>query len=1198
VKDSRTTVTNDEWVGEDLHLDDDTGDRGFFALTVRRPVAMGVIFVALMALGVIAFSRLPLQLMPGGISGTRFSVWIPHPGSSAEENVDKVAKPLEDQFRTLPNVDSITSYCDTGRVRIRVAFDGESNTDLAKAELRDRIERARPELPETVEEIFVWSNDDGEPPIMWFAIVAKDQSDDVDYLLEKHVQKRLEAVDGVSRVSIFGLLDDSIRILLDEDKVMAAQLDLGSLIRRLNGDNFAQPLGEVDDAGTRYLLRADMRFKDLDEVRDYPVGNGLRIGDIASVERVKSVRDWVTRINGGYAYYGMVQREGSANIVEVGHELQGIMDGLEDDPALGGRLTAQVFFNQADFIESSLDQLKSTAVLGGGLAVVILFLFLRRLRMTLCVALSIPVSALLALTYEYFAGGSFNIFTMVGLTLAIGMLVDNAVVIVENVARLRAAGHDGKRAAVLGARDVALAVALATLTSVAVFLPLIFFGGARMRLFMMALGIPLCTSLLFSLAVALIFLPTAAARVIGDRHPLVARVMRGVDAVLAVPAWLLGRLVGAVHFAAHYGVVAGQRALRGLLWIATPLRALLAAGVAYLAYAAYIAGSAAAETGRTVADFGVAGAGPTAGQSTMYGALALGVIGAALCLFGLPAWRRRPSVPPARPRRFSPEGTSMVAWLQASNRSLLSWTLDHRFLAGTLALLAPFSALLAASSVSMSGLGDEDELTELAFWVDLESNFTLYETSREMARYEEYLEARREEFGFDNLVARFDGTGGNIELRWEERQDAERLDALRETLRQELPAFAGHRVYFRGQEEVSDASKQFVTFELRGPDHVVLADLGEEAERILNDLPGLTDVSSTLTEAPEQVLLELDDDVAFTYGITSQNALRSVSWALRGAQLPRYNEEGREVPFLIQYDEQEIAGLDTLRDLDVFSEGNMVPLATFSQVKFESAPTEIVRREGQVTHRVTARVLDPTEQAKRIEEGYAALGALELPRGYSLGRETSLLAQREADLADLWRMLALAVGLVFLLMGILFESLMLPFSVLTTIPYAIAGAVWALRLTGTPVDFIGIIGLIILVGVVVNNGIVLIDKIHRLRLAGMDRRQAVLTGAAARVRPILMTALTTVFGLLPMAVSSAPTQGIDYKALATCVAGGLTVCTFFTLWVVPLAYTVIDDVTRDVARAVRHAFGRRDLPGASPAPLAPTIGAAFREKES
>jgi multidrug efflux pump subunit AcrB len=1231
----------DEHLGEDMHLGDDSGDRGFFAMTVRRPVAMGVIFAALLALGFIAFDRLPLQMLPGGITGSRFSVWIPHPGSSAEENVEQVARPLEEQFRTLPNIDTITSYCDNGRVRVRVAFDGESNTELAKAELRDRIERARPELPETVDEIFVWSNDDGEPPIMWFAIVAADQNDDMDHLVDKFVQKRLEAVDGVSRVSIFGVLDDSIRILLDEDKVMAARLDIGGLIQRLNGDNFAQPLGEVDDAGTRYLLRADMRFKDLDEVRDYPVGNGLRVGDVATVERVKSVRDWVTRINGGYAYYGMVQRESSANIVEVGHELEEVMDGLASEPSVAGRLTSEVFFNQADFIENSLGQLESTAIQGGGLALIVLFLFLRRARMTLCVALSIPVSALLALAIEYFRGGSFNILTMVGLTLAIGMLVDNAIVVVENVARLRAAGHDGRRAAVLGTRDVALAVALATLTSVAVFLPLIYFGGARMRIFMAALGIPLCTSLLISLVIALVFLPAGAARVIGDRHPLVERLMRGVDHVLGVPGWLLGKVLGAVRFALYCFTVGFHAAMRGLLRVATPVRLLLLLGVGWLGYEAVTTSIARAASGRTLQTFGVAGASAAQGETLVKAALVLSVLVAGLLVFGLPVWRRRPAAHPSRPARFTPPGVSIVGWLQASNRALLTWTLQHRFLASLLAMLAPCSAFFAASSVSMTGFGDQEDQSELRFLVDLEANFTLAEASREMARYEEFLEERRDEFGFENLVARFDATEGRLEMRWETRQDPEFLDALRERLRTELPAFAGHRVYFRDQEEVSDSSKQFVSFELRGPDHVELARLGEEAVRVLASVPGLTDVASTLTDAPEQVLLELDDDVAFSYGVTSQSALRSLSWALRGAQLPRYNEQGREVPFIIEYDDTQLAGLDTLNDLavftpgettlqrqvtrelsletapsegdgieetlelgegdveefvSVFAQGAMVPLSTFSQVTFEAAPMEIVRQEGQITRSVTARVLDPTRQTELIEEGYAALAVLELPRGYSLGRETSLLAQREADLSDLKRMLVLAIGLVFLLMGILFESLMLPFSVLTTIPYAMAGAVWALRLTGTPVDFIGIIGLIILVGVVVNNGIVLIDKIHRLRLGGMDRSQAVLVGAAARVRPILMTALTTVFGLLPMALSNAPTQGIDYKALATCVAGGLAVCTFFTLWVVPLAYTVIDDLTHDVNRAVRHAFGRRDMPATGAAPRSGSLAGGLAQK--
>ena len=232
--------------------------------------------------------------------------------------------------------------------------------------------------------------------------------------------------------------------------------------------------------------------------------------------------------------------------------------------------------------------------------------------------------------------------------------------------------------------------------------------------------------------------------------------------------------------------------------------------------------------------------------------------------------------------------------------------------------------------------------------------------------------------------------------------------------------------------------------------------------------------------------------------------------------------------------------------------------------------TEILRQvlqELKTTFDIQARVNDPNRQGELVKAGYAALEALDLPRGFSLGRESSVLARQEQEMAEMFSALGLSVVLVFLLMGILFESVLLPFSVLSTVPFAVLGALWTLYLTGTSMDSVGWIGVIILVGVVVNNGIVLIDKIHRMRVKdGLERTEAVLEGAAARVRPILMTALTTICGLLPMALGEAPTQGIDYRALAVCVAGGLFAATFFTLWVVPLAYTVLDDL----GIAIRH----------------------------
>ncbi|MEL6428313.1 MAG: efflux RND transporter permease subunit [Planctomycetota bacterium] len=1153
--------------------------RGFFGLTVSRPIAMGVLFVTLVLVGMIAYGRIPLEFMPSGISGSRFMVVVQNDGATAQENADRVARVLEEQFETIPGIVEIRSYSDEEDASIRLKYGGEVQAELAKAEIRDRIERARPDLPDTVGRTWVWANDDGDAPVMWFAIVATERGGDVTTLIDKVVQKRLEGVDGVSRVSIWGSLDESIRIFLDEEKVYGASVDLGALIQRLAADNFAQPLGEVQEGGSQFILRSDMRFKDLAEIENYPVRPGLRLGDLGTVERVNSVRDRITRINGGYAYYGMIQKESSANVVEVGEELERVMASFETDPALGGKLTSEVFFNQAQFIRSSLDQLRSTAVTGGGLAILVLFLFLRRARLTLCVALCIPVSALLAIAFESFRGSSFNIMTMTGLTLGLGMLVDNAVVVVESVVRQRGLGKGPKEAAVLGARDVGLAVALATMTSVVVFVPLMFMGDGFLGVVLKALGMPLCASLIFSLIVALVFIPTVSARVLGDRPPVVDRVGAGLAWVAGIPARLLALVIGAVR-AVFFGLLRVLHAIESvaLLGLPWPVRLVAAAGIGVLAWRAM--GASAADA--PLADELRALALPDRTTDALSAANARIFTSAGLALLGLfvllPPLRKQRRAAPARPERFVPPGTSIVGWAVDANRALLDWTMSHRFLAVVLSGLALFSVAIPAANTTLTAFGEDEDTSELEFWVDLEDNFTLGEASAEFKKYEDFVQRYRpeDEFGFENVVARFRSGGGEVSLRWPTRVAPKQLEQYRQRLREELPTYAGHRVRFRGEDEISDSSKQFVRFELRGPDPDVLADLSLEAARLLEGVDGLTDVTGDVEDDPDQLLLDIDSETAFSYGVNSETALQNVSWALRGVQLRRYQEEDRELPFLIEYDSKNLPDLDTVKDLRVWTGEGEVPLATFSTLRFEPAPSRIRRKNGQINTSITARVTDPTRQAELVKAGYSALGAMELPRGYSLGQDDSVAAESAAQMADLQNAMKGSVVLVFLLMGILFESLLLPFSVLTTIPFAMLGAFWTLFLSGVPMDSIGWIGIIILVGVVVNNGIVLIDKIHRLRVDdGLDRRSAVLEGAAARVRPILMTALTTVVGLLPMALGEAPTQGIDYRALATCVAGGLTVCTFFTLWVVPLAYTLLDDLGARVSWISGRAFGRR-----------------------
>ena len=422
-----------------------------------------------------------------------------------------------------------------------------------------------------------------------------------------------------------------------------------------------------------------------------------------------------------------------------------------------------------------------------------------------------------------------------------------------------------------------------------------------------------------------------------------------------------------------------------------------------------------------------------------------------------------------------------------------------------------------------------------------------------------------------------------------QRQTPEVIDELEDDFKASLPRVPGHRLRFYDEQESSARSKTVAAFRITGPDSGVLERLGLEAKRLLEDVPGLKGVTTPRDSAPDQLRVEIDRDLAHEMGLDTDSVQQTISYVLHGFSLPRYQEDGRDVPLQIEYDEEKVAGIASLKDLGVWSGSGVVPLSSFSELSFAKGSHNIHRRNGRTSFTLTAEVEDPLRMIQISEAGNRALAQLDLPRGYEVDLADSARQRQEAEFDELLRAFLLSVVLVFLLMGILFESVLLPFSVLFTIPFAVLGALWTLLLTGTPMDSMGWIGIIILAGVVVNNGIVLIDRIHRLAALGMDRDQAVITGCGQRVRPVLMTALTTVCGLIPMALSEPTSDGIDYRALATIVAGGLVVSTFFTLWVVPLAYSVLDDVGRTLGA---HLSWWRSLAGGRSGedPLMPGLG--------
>lgn len=1143
----------------------------FYDRLVQRPVALLVIFAALLVIGVLAYIRIPVQLMPDGFVEPGLQVWVANPGASALENEQKVVRVIEEQLRTLPGIEDLESTASDDSAFTFVRFDGSVDMDLAKAEVRDRVERARPQLPTTVQEVGVYSWSNSSLPILWFAILHPGDDPRTDFLLDTVIQRRLEGVDGVGKVEVWGVLDDSVRILLDEDRVRAAGLEIGALIGRLSRDNFALPLGEVEDGEMRVLLRSDMRFRDFAEIEQYPIGNGLVLSDVARVISAKSVRNRLFKIDGQYAFYGEVQKDSQANVVETCDRLKAALEELEQDPRLAGQFRFLPLFDQGDFIRSSLAALRDAALWGGGLAVVVLFLFLRRVRSTLAVALSIPFSALVAVAWLFFTGHTFNVLTMTGITLAMGMLVDNSVVVIENISRLRAEGRSDHEAAAEGTREVALAVLLSTLTTIVVFLPMIFMNeNPLLRLMFGELGNPLCLSLALSLLAALVFLPVLAARVVDERSPRAERVAKFFEPLAALPARSVARMWG------------------GVLWLVESLAALLKAptslasstvararwpiAVALLALAgvaAWRASGALQLSQRLGSDFGW-NAAPNLDESLALGLEVLALpIALLLVLALLPRLAMALRQPFERAKDLVPAQRNLVDMIIAPNTRLLRWTMEHRFAASLAAFAVLLSIAWPATHMSVAAFGEDSNTARLSVQVDLEENFTLQEAADEMRHYETFFEDRRERIGFDHLALRFDTRGGRITLYWDTAQPRADYETLERDLRRELVARPGQRVRLSNDETgANDRNRNTVVFRIVGPDSERLAEISERAAEALEQVDGLSGIATPEGSAQSQVKVVFDPDVAQGFGISATSALQSIGWALRGWQLPRFQEESREVPLLIEFDEEQVAGLDTLRDLEVFGGESSVPLSSFARFEFASGSRTISRRNGQTTCTITARVDDPRRQKELSDAGYAAIRALDLPRGYSVGEDDLVGARAAEELSELRSAALLGLVLVFVLMCILFESLILPGAVLPTIPFAFVGAYWTLYLTGTTMDSVGWIGLIILIGVVVNNGIVLVDCIQRLREEGLARTEAVVRGVALRVRPVLMTALTTVIGLIPTAMAEPASEGIDYRALATCIIGGLSLSTVLTLWIVPLCYTQCDDLAATlVARA-------------------------------
>ena len=1029
------------------------GPRGYLLprLSLDRPVTVVMALAALLVVGAVAYTRIPLDLVPSGLEGDRLYVRAAYPDASPAEVEREVVRPLEEAIATVPRVARVTSGANRGGGWANVRFQAGTDMHEAYADLRDRIDRAMPELPEEIERVQVlrWNQDDW--PVMWIGASLESEFADAFQLLDVHVRPVLQRIEGVGTVEVRGEEARQVRVELDRGRLLGHGVEPYEVGRRLASRNFALPGGRILEGGRRIHVRSLGRFESLDQVRRLVIDedHGLRLGDVAEVALKPPKREWFSRIDGRPALGIEVMKASGGNLVEISRGVRARLEELRQRPHLQG-VDFEIFWDQGEHIVESVDNLKATGLWGGLFAGLVLLFFLRAVRMTLIITLAIPLSVTATVATIYFMGWSLNLITMMGLMLSLGLVVDNAIVIVENIHRRRQGGAGPREASIRGAGEVGLAVTMATLTTVVVFLPLILMSGDEEFAFiMLRLGGPVIVGLLASLAIALLIIPLAAQRIgtSGGGDPRV--ISRGRAAYERVLAWVLTHRLDAALI-----VLAAMASMQ------IPMQGLE----------------------RTD--------GGSRNQKDIWLAFRM------------------------------PEGQTIEAadrFIAAVEDTLLS----HRESYG-IRLLETWSS---NSFARVHVILEEDESND---WYAVAWNDLLESAGLRQAPHMEYGEA------LEDMKGRIlTPPGFEMRINWRD----------------------------------GGGDDSAVSVNLQGPDTDRLVELSREVERRLEGIPGLLSVQTDVDRGGTELQVRLDRAQLRRYGLDPRAISGNISYALRGRELTRmHTDDGREVAVFFQLREADRHSLDQLRSLSFRAPGGAeIPLETLASMRVEPGLGGIRREDRQTVLAVTATAAEAGAETlfDQVDE---AMAGFETPRGYrwDKGERYQRLQQQEES-----RMFALvlSVTFVFLLMGVLFESFVLPLSVIVAIPFSFLGVFWTLYLTKTPFDMLSGIGTVILVGVVVNNAIVLIDLANRLRAEGLDRFEALMEAGRHRFRPILMTTFTTIFGLLPMAVGNARMIGMPYAPLGRTMMGGLLASMVLTLVIVPLCYTLFDDL-RELLRRV------------------------------
>ena len=1023
------------------------------AFSVKRKVTTFMAMMAVIIFGVVSFSKIPLDLMPN-IEIPMAVVSTTYQGAGPAEIESMITRPLEEAIGTVSGIKNLSSISSEGSSILMAEFSFGTDMSFASLDIREKIDLMKSYLPDGASSPMVMLIDINAQPIVQTAVTGSEDLAKLQSFCDDVVKPRLERIEGVASVSVTGGYTNVVHIDVDSKLLNGYGLTTSYLSQILSAENLAIPSGEVNNGGQTLTIRTTGEFASIDDIRNLliplPTGGNIRLSELAEVSLGNKDVTSIATMNGKPCINISVQKQSGTNTVQVAERVNAAFAELAEGYP---QYRLDTLMDQSEYINLAINTVATSAVQGAVLAVIVLFLFLRNFRTTMIIGVSIPVSVVTTFVLLYFCGITLNMMTLGGFALGVGMMVDNSIVVLENIFRMRQEGMSRSEASVKGAGEVALAITASTITTIAVFLPMVFVEGMVSTIFR-ELALTVSMSLIASLVVALTIVPLLCSVLMPDADTLKQ-----------------------------------ERALKRMKRPKNPEGNLFMRG-----YKRLLRASMRHRAVTVVLLFAVAAA------------------------------------------SFSTIGIMGAEYFPSSDQGIITMTVS----------LPRGSKLESTEQIVdtvVSRIEDIPELTDIYASVGGRT-MSMFGSSQENA--------------------------GSVIILLESMTTGRRsADAIADDIRARTADIPGAEIETSSAGTVSmdSLTGAAISVDIKGSDLDTLRSIADGLARELRTIEGAREVQSSLSEGFPEVQVTLKRENAARYGLTAAQVGQAVKSVLSGVTSTRLKLDGSEIDVIVRGDSSMRASVEALKDIQIATQAGVnVPLGMVADVDVVLGPDSISRTNQVRTVSVTGVVVDRdidavAQDVARIVENYPT------PAGYTvdIGGQSEELNKAFADLG---LALVLAVALIYLVLASQFESLILPIGIMASVPLGFAGGFLALFLAGKPFSVPAFIGVIMLAGIVVNNAIVLIDYINTRRAEGEDRLTAILAAGPIRLRPVLMTTLTTVLGLLPMAMGMS--EGSEIIApLAIVIIGGLIMGTVLTLVLIPVVYSLIDDLTLAIKRLFR-----------------------------